>query len=76
LILLDSGADPYLEVFLDGGIEGFWSWTPHMLARGQARASDVPHAEVAGILDTYMWQHPQSEQSKDWQRLRQGRVPM
>src|SRR5207244_7631904 len=72
-MLLACGADPYLEVFLDGGVEGFWDWTPLQLARGQPH--EQPHHAVVKILDAHLQQHPQSDQSKDWQQRRRSRVP-
>lgn len=72
-LLLAHGADPYLEVFLDGGVEGFWDWAPRQIAQGQP--GERSHIEVLAVLDDYLTGHPQSEASKALQRSRRERAP-
>lgn len=72
-LLLAHGADPYSPVYLDGGPEGFWDWTPMALARGQR--DDVPHTEVLTSLEAYMRQHPQSDASTSRQQRRHALIP-
>lgn len=72
-LLIAHGSDPYSEVYLDGGPEGFWEWTPMELARGQL--PDSPHAKVLKVLENYMRQHPQSEASRSRQKRRHGLIP-
>lgn len=72
-LLLEHGADPFAEVYLDGGAEGFWDWTPLALARGQAQ--DRPHTEVLRVLDAHMGLHPQSESSRARERRRHDLIP-
>lgn len=71
-LLLAHGADPYLEVYLDSGPEGFWEWTPAKLARGQP--AETPQSRALSVLEAYMRAHPQSENSKAAQERRWKRV--
>lgn len=72
-LLLAHGADPYACVYLDDGADGFWDWTPMTLARGQR--AETPHLEVLSVLESYMREHPQSEESKNAEGRRHQRVP-
>lgn len=72
-LLLAHGADPYMPVHLDNGLDGFWLWTPTTIARGQP--PERPHLEALSVLESYMRKHPPSAESKNAQVRRDQRVP-
>jgi len=71
--LLDRGADAHLEVYLDGGPEGFWEWSPLGLAVGQP--GEPAHADVVALLEQWAKDHPKTGADQAVFAFRQRRVP-
>jgi ankyrin repeat protein len=61
-LLLLHGADPYVTVLLDGGIEGWWEWDPVGLATGQPQ--ETTYHLVIDLLQRHMSRFPQTERTK------------
>jgi hypothetical protein len=71
--LLDRGADAHLPVYLDGGPEGFWAWSPLALAVGQR--DEPPHPDVVSLLEQWARDHPKTGADEAVVAFRHRRVP-
>lgn len=72
--LLARGADAHLPLYLDGGPEGFWEWSPLDLAVGQQGES--AHADVVELLRQWVREHPKTSADEAVAAFRQRRVPI
>ena len=71
--LLDCGANAHLPVYLDGGPEGFWAWSPLALAVGQS--NEPPHQQVVSLLEAWTQDHPKTSAEEAIIAFRKRRVP-
>jgi hypothetical protein len=70
--LLDHGADAHLPVYLDGGPEGFWEWSPLDLA---VRGPEPPNPDVVSMLEEWARHHPKTDADAAVLAFRRKRVP-
>lgn len=71
--LLDCGANAHLPLYLDGGPEGFWAWSPLALAVGQPH--EPPHQQAVSLLDQWTQDHPKTSADDAVIAFRDRRVP-
>ena len=71
--LLERGASAYLDVYLDGGPEGFWDWSPLKLAVGQP--GERPHPDVVVLLEQWARDRPKTDADEAVAEYRHRRVP-